>query len=385
MSLRTVQRIASLSLVACLAACASRQPAPVTERVAAPATSPAVLPMAEALPVPVPPPPVREIDPRPEQYVVKRGDTLYSIALEHGLDYRELAAMNNVENANVIRVGQVLRVRPPTGAAVSTATALPASGGSGSTAIAMAPVQAIGQPRPLDPPAGTGNGVLKTQPKAVKSAYTEQAVAQVSKTSVSAFAPDARPEMRAELKPEPRAEVKAEPAKAEAKVETKPVIQAPTPALAPPAPAAMTTPAVPAAAAAVSPTALPDEDKVDWIWPTQGKVLAPFSESANLKGLDIGGKIGQPVVASAAGRVVYAGNGLRGYGKLIIVKHNKTYLSAYAHNKEILIKEGDTVSKGQKIAELGNTDADQPKLHFEIRRFGKPVDPARYLPTAAAS
>ena len=91
---------------------------------------------------------------------------------------------------------------------------------------------------------------------------------------------------------------------------------------------------------------------------------------------------GQPVLASAPGKVVYAGSGLRGYGKLIIIKHNKTYLSAYAHNREILVKEGAQVSRGQKIAEMGNTDADQVKLHFEIRRLGKPMDPSRFLPPA---
>ncbi len=118
------------------------------------------------------------------------------------------------------------------------------------------------------------------------------------------------------------------------------------------------------------------------MWPAKGKVVGTFSETANLKGIDIAGSAGQPVLASAGGTVVYAGTGLRGYGKLIIVKHNKTYLSAYAHNREILVKEGQEVTKGQKIAEMGNTDATEVKLHFEIRRLGKPMDPARYLPPA---
>ena len=124
------------------------------------------------------------------------------------------------------------------------------------------------------------------------------------------------------------------------------------------------------------------DDKVDWVWPAKGKVVTGFSEAASLKGIDIAGTSGQPVAASAGGKVVYAGTGLRGYGKLIIIKHNGTYLSAYAHNKEILVKEGQQVTRGQKIAEMGNTDADQVKLHFEIRRQGKPVDPLRYLPPA---
>jgi lipoprotein NlpD len=122
-----------------------------------------------------------------------------------------------------------------------------------------------------------------------------------------------------------------------------------------------------------------DDDHVDWAWPASGRVLAGFSEASN-KGLDIVGKIGDPVYASAAGRVVYNGTGLRGYGKLIIIKHNQTYLSAYAHNSNVLVKEGQAVTRGQKIAEIGNTDSAQAKLHFEIRRLGKPVDPAKYLP-----
>ena len=109
-------------------------------------------------------------------------------------------------------------------------------------------------------------------------------------------------------------------------------------------------------------------------------MITQFSESDNRKGIDIAGKLGQPVMASANGKVVYSGSGLRGYGKLIIIKHNNTFLSAYAHNNKILVKEGQRVSRGQKIAEMGRTDARQVELHFEVRRYGKPVDPAKYLP-----
>ena len=121
------------------------------------------------------------------------------------------------------------------------------------------------------------------------------------------------------------------------------------------------------------------EDEIAWIWPTNGAVLAGFDEVKN-KGLDIGGVAGDPVLAAADGRVVYVGAGLRGYGNLIILKHNNTYLTAYAHNQTLLIKEDQSVRKGQKIAEMGNSDADRVKLHFEVRRQGKPVDPAKYLP-----
>ncbi|MCR4302648.1 MAG: peptidoglycan DD-metalloendopeptidase family protein [Gallionella sp.] len=123
-----------------------------------------------------------------------------------------------------------------------------------------------------------------------------------------------------------------------------------------------------------------EEAALEWTLPAQGKLIAQFSESANRKGIDIAGTLGQPVVAGASGKVVYSGSGLRGYGKLIIIKHNKTYLSAYAHNDKILVKEGQAVTRGQKIAAMGKTDTDKVKLHFEVRRLGKPVDPAKYLP-----
>jgi lipoprotein NlpD len=189
----------------------------------------------------------------------------------------------------------------------------------------------------------------KTQPKLVKEAYSEQALRDVQRGAAAA----------------PPAAVAAAPPAA--------VIPA-------------ASPEPPAVVARVDPKPAPEpadgDEKVDWSWPAKGRIVTGFSEAANLKGIDIAGTAGQPVAASAGGKVVYAGTGLRGYGKLIIVKHNAMYLSAYAHNKEILVKEGQQVAKGQKIAEMGNTDADQVKLHFEIRRHGKPVDPLRHLPPA---
>lgn len=143
------------------------------------------------------------------------------------------------------------------------------------------------------------------------------------------------------------------------------------------APAAVTATAVPPAQGGAA--AAPAEDEVSLIWPAAGAVISGFDEVKN-KGVDIGGAAGDPVVAAADGRVVYVGSSLRGYGNLIILKHNNTYLTAYAHNQALLVKEDQTVRKGQKIAEMGNSDADRIKLHFEVRRQGKPVDPAKYLP-----
>jgi lipoprotein NlpD len=199
----------------------------------------------------------------------------------------------------------------------------------------------------LPPSSGRPNTpTFKTEPRAIKLPYSEQALAQLQQVGPGAPPVAAAPEAR------------------------------PVPTAAPPAAPA----AVPRPDAGRVPEI--DGDDLGWIWPTAGKVVTGFSESANLKGIDIAGKSGQPVVASAAGKVVYAGSGLRGYGKLIIVKHNSTFLSAYAHNREITVKEGQQVAKGQKIAEMGDTDSDQVKLHFEIRRLGKPVDPAKFLPPA---
>jgi lipoprotein NlpD len=175
-----------------------------------------------------------------------------------------------------------------------------------------------------------------------------------------------------------------------AEPEAKPVVlsSASPVALAPVQAASADKRASPVATTAAAPTPTPaptpasvasPDDEIAWIWPVNGELLAGFDELKN-KGLDIGGKAGTPVLASADGRVVYAGAGLRGYGNLIILKHNNTYLTAYAHNQALMVKEDQTVRKGQKIAEMGSSDADRVKLHFEVRRQGKPVDPAKYLP-----
>lgn len=322
---RSSTALLAVMLTAIAAACTTRPPAPVTDRGATPAARPAASPPAAPSPVAVPKP----ADVRAENYVVKRGDTVFSIALDQGLDYRELVQWNNLSDPNRIQTGQSLRLRAPAGAAQVNPIAPPGSV----------------QSRPLGiQPQAAGSDALKTEPKAGKKAYSEENLALMQRGG--------------EVRPQPAPKPPAQP---EAQAPVQSAVQAPAQA---PAQAASTT---------------ADDEKVDWGWPTSGKVISGFSEATN-KGLDISGKLGDAVFASAGGRVVYSGQGLRGYGKLVIVKHNNTYLSAYAHNKEILVKEGQTVVKGQKIAEVGNTDADQVKLHFEIRRLGKPVDPAKFLP-----
>ena len=286
-------------------------------------------------------------------YTVKKGDTLYAIALDHGLDYKDLAAWNNLDNVNVIRVGQTLRLsapgQPAGEASASGVTTMPLKSvppvGTEESRGAPVPATSAGVPLARIAPGGRNTETLKVSPRVFKEPYTEQAWREAQRAL-----------------PAPTAAVPET-------VAVAPPPSPPAPRVEPPRDASAATPV--------------DEDaKLGWMWPATGKLVTGFSDTANLKGIDIAGKEGQPVVASAAGKVVYAGTGLRGYGKLVIIKHNASYLSAYAHNREILVKEGQQVPKGQKIAEMGSTDSDSVKLHFEIRRQGKPVDPLKYLPPA---
>ena len=255
---------------------------------------------------------------RPQSYTVQKGDTLYGIALEHGFDYKEVAEWNGIEPPYIIRIGQQLKLASAT---QSTVVVTPLK-----SAMEVEEVRPSGE-----------EGMLKTQPKAIKQPYAPQA----EKLPAQAEA--------APVKPAP---VEENDRPAEKKEDAS----------------------------------VDDDERIEWNWPAAGKVIAGFNEASGTgKGLDIGGKSGQPVFAAAPGKVVYSGNGLRGYGKLVIIKHSNIYLSAYAHNSQILVKEGQNVTKGQKIAEMGNSDADQVKLHFEIRRFGKPVDPMKYLPSGRPS
>jgi lipoprotein NlpD len=278
-------------VVAGLTGCAStRSPAPVEDRGA---SHPVVRPIDVAKPAAPAAPASSPTDAKPGTYVVKPGDTLMRIALESGQGWRDVARWNNIENPNLIEVGQVLRVVPP----------------------------------------GAGEVVAATKP--------------VSPTKVEAKPLDAK------------AAASAASAAGAASAATPPLVVASAPPTAP---------------------AKEADDEIQWSWPAAGQVVTGFDE-ARSKGLAIGGKAGDPVYAAADGRVVYAGSGLRGYGNLVIVKHNATYLTAYAHNQTLLVKEDQSVRKGQKIAEMGSSDAERVQLHFEIRRQGKPIDPAKLLPS----
>jgi lipoprotein NlpD len=231
---------------------------------------------------------------RTGQYVVQRGDTLYSIAFRFGWDWKALAAHNGLRDPYLIRVGQTIRF----------------------------------DNRPI----ASNQPVVASAPSVTKPTVVTQPAQ--SRPPVATAPPAAQP--------------------------AKPPVTS----------TAATTPVTPVSRSASG-----------WSWPTQGAVISRFSSNGSLnKGIDIAGELGQPVLAASDGSVVYAGSGLRGYGELIIIKHSDTYVSAYGHNRRLLVREGQQVKAGQSIAEMGSTGADRVKLHFEIRRQGKPVDPLQYLP-----
>lgn len=330
------QAMAAFAGALAIAGCASHAPAPVVQRPSPPAESsaqraPAAPATAPARPAAQPGTPAAERDARPEVHVVRKGDTLLSIALEYGLDYRDVATWNRLENINLIRIGQALTLRPPG----DTATGAPP------------PAGAIARPAEVRPPGGLARAVpladpdgVRTEPRALRQPFSERALAE-------ATAAGRRPGDAVVARIEPRATSVPE-------------------AIVPPRPEVPVDPAV-----------------INWAWPTSGALIERFSDTN--RGIDIGGKAGQPILASADGRVVYSGSAIRGYGRMLIVKHNDQYVSVYAHAAELLVKEGQAVSRGQRIAEMGSTDADRVKLHFEIRRMGRPMDPLRYLPGEGTS
>lgn len=282
--MQAVQRgVLSLLAVVVLAACQPvKQPAPIEE-----------------LPQPA--------DIKIRQHTVGKGDTLYSIAWRNGMDYHELASINNISAPYTIYPNQIIQLEHAD--AARRAAYNPQNDNVTVTAIADERLEVA----PVSPAAGV-------------SAYPSVA----SSPTVSAVTPSV------EHTPQP-----------------------------------VSQPVVMNRATSSS----------GWMWPVQGRVIRSFSSSDPMrKGIDIDGKLGDAVLAAKKGSVVYAGAGLSGYGQLIIVKHDEQYLSAYAHNSKLLVQEGDSVQAGQKIAEVGSSGTDTNKLHFEIRKDGKPVDPATYLP-----
>ncbi len=323
-----------------LAACSTpRSPAPVVDRTPSSTSTTSSTPAKPVASIAKPAPIKADGQ---GYYTVKKGDTLYRIALDIGQSYRDIIVWNNLANPNDIKTDQVLRVLPPepppAGSGVQTASVVTAPTVE-IKSLPATPATPAASPAPVAP---MTSAINKTAPRGDKRPYSDAALAELQKpdmviAAAAPAAPGAKPEI-------PKA------------AESKPADKVGEPS------AAIT----------------PDEEPVSWIWPADGKIVASFDDGK--KGIDIAGKTGQQVVAAGAGKVMYAGSGIRGYGNLVIVKHTSNLLSAYAHNKTILVREGQIVNKGQKIAEMGSSDADAVKLHFEIRQQGKPVDPSKFLP-----
>jgi lipoprotein NlpD len=319
-----LKNLACVSLLGLLiTACSSNPPAPVVNRLPSQASTPTspqkVTPSSRQA--------YKPGDWRPDTYVVKPGDTLFSIGLAFGYDYKEIASANRINAPYVIRVGQTLQL-----ASLKAADAQPNAGNTDGDVTTFAlsdntETTAVSKPTPPKVAA-------ITEPLAIREPYSDTAfntALPVAKSSgISAVE----------------------------------------------APAATSTPAT--ASQTAEPVNQTDAKNATWIWPTKGKVLSVFNQAGN-KGIDIGGTRGQAINAASAGKVIYSGSDLRGYGKLVIIKHNATFLSVYAHNSVIMVKEGQQVSQGQKIAEMGDSDSPNVKLHFEIRKQGQSVDPAPYL------
>lgn len=291
-------RLILVLLLPILGGCANHAPAPVIDRSHAPVSTKSAA--------------TADASGMDGAYVVKKGDTLYGIALDHGQDYKDIAVWNNLDNPNHIQIGQSLRVTPPGGTPVAVTKPVTAS----------APIEI----KTAAAGAGVNADAVKRSPLGGKVPYSDEALARLRQGN-------------------------------QGQSETKPVASEPKPAEKP----------------------VVTSNEIEWTWPASGKLLTPFTEGGN-KGVDLIGKSGDPVLAAAGGVVSYAGTGLRGYGNLVVLRHDATWLSVYAHNSKILVKEKQTVARGQKIAEIGSSDAESPRLHFEIRRQGKPVDPQKFLP-----
>jgi len=300
--MKSLQSIVLIGVVGCvLAACGTTpQRAPVEDRNQSGSKD-------QAVPASVAPGSTSRGDDSANLYVVKKGDTLYRIALDKGQSYSDIVTWNNLANPNDIKVGQVLRVAPPDGSVAGNANG-----------VEIHPIAAA-------PSVNNKNG-----PRADKRPYSDATLAEMQKNDTSDVAVGKN--------------TTRQPGKTAENSQESVIV-----------------------------------DEIVWNWPVEGKVVANFDDNKS-KGIDIAGKMGQDVFSAAAGTVMYAGSGIRGYGNLVIIKHSNNLLSAYAHNRTIVVKEKQIISKGQKIAEMGNSDSDSVKLHFEIRQQGKPVDPMKFLP-----
>jgi lipoprotein NlpD len=345
---RYLQWLATLVVTVLLAACGTMRSSVVVEPAAGSSYgNPAYDHPAASVPTPTVLPARTPIP--GGSYVVNKGDTLYSIAFRKGVDFRDLAQWNGVAMPYTIWPGQRLILSPPGGAPVA---------GHATAAASNQPPHVVSAPEAATP------GFQTVTSPAVATMPPAPAVATSAAATVV-------PSPATHQVPVPTA-----PAKLIA-----PVAAATTAAVVPVA----GVPAVPAAK--VPPPAPPASgvsrvvSGVQWRWPAEGTLVSRFNSSDAIPGIEIAGKPGDPVHAAADGVVVYSGNGLVGYGELVIIKHSDSFLSAYGHNRKRLVKEGQRVSAGQQIAEMGSTGTTRNELEFQIRKDGNPVDPLGYLPS----
>lgn len=281
-------------------------------------------------------------------HIVKSDDTLYSIGLEYGMDYKEIAEANDIPAPYHIHLGQILKIPTPPSTDKTQvkpneneATTVPLNE---TGPIIAEPTQPDLTNNSQNNTGGFSSAVVINAPKLYREPYSEEVFNR------TVMVPTFEKSMNAAKDVKPMTTPEA----------AKPEIPSIAPPVKEPSPTAMI-------------------ENITWAWPHAGKLIGTFNEASN-KGIDIAGKVGEPVKAAANGRVIYSGADLRGYGKMVIIKHNTWFLSVYAHNSYIAVKEGQDVKLGQKIAELGSTETNSPKLHFEIRRQGKSIDPMTYLP-----
>ncbi len=329
-------------------------------------------------------------------YTVAAGDTLYGIAWRHDMDFRDLARLNQIGPPYRIQPGQQLRLGEGAGEPPRQAAQQPLGDSQVATAIALGGPSAQAQAADggnwlmPDESAIERNRRLTAEPlEAGAAAPTQAALTSAEQVAAAEWPPERdlepvrQPEPEPVRQPEPDrpAEVREEPALA--------VAAAPEPEPEPePAPQPAATPDAGTQVAGAPPRQPEREGRtytpvaeVPWQWPTEGQLIGRFGEGGSITaGIDIAGQKGQPVRAAGPGIVVYAGSGVRGYGNLILLKHNDQYLSAYAHNDTLRVTENDVVEAGEVIATMGDSDAESPRLHFEVRKDGQPQDPLKYLP-----
>ncbi|WP_447894007.1 peptidoglycan DD-metalloendopeptidase family protein [Vreelandella sp. GE22] len=357
-----MRKVLTLSLLAlAVSGCANQQP-----------HTPQVRDLSEAR---------RAVEDSP-QYTVAPGDTLYGIAWQHDLDYRELAALNDIDAPYQIHPGQTIALRQGAGSAparnqashqggdiqVSRQSGAVATGLNSTTVAASNQAASQSDDQQMDWLLPDESAIERNQRISAERGESETPdtpnasepeTAQDAPQSESPQADERPPEPETEPEPTPEPEPEPEPA-AEPEPEPAPAASAPD----------------------RSSRSFTPVDDVNWRWPTDGQVSGNFGEGGTITaGIDITGQKGQPVRAAGPGIVVYAGSGVRGYGNLILLKHNDQYLSAYAHNDSLSVSENDVVEAGEVIATMGDSDTDSVKLHFEVRRDGQPQNPLEFLPS----